>query len=221
MTLREMQERLLAWAGAEERQPWLLAARARHFAAYGEPHDEDKSYETRMNGMLEAYVLDFRPDGRDTVLEHFLRDGGADLTTDARAAFRELGRNRHGVFEVRRIRPGTVELEDVLTEERFEVGERRAVVALAKGDIVEARLLPHGGELHFSTSSLYHPREVRRGVLKEAKRRAREAQAAGLQPDAGTFAAELARMALRWERYRNVRVESIYDFEAPQARNGA
>jgi hypothetical protein len=33
------------------------------------------------------------------------------------------------------------------------------------------------------------------------------------------FLALLSRMALRLERYRNVRVESIYDFEAPQGRN--
>jgi hypothetical protein len=32
------------------------------------------------------------------------------------------------------------------------------------------------------------------------------------------FLAMLSRMALRLERYRNVRVESIYDFDAPQGR---
>jgi hypothetical protein len=32
------------------------------------------------------------------------------------------------------------------------------------------------------------------------------------------FLAVLSRMALRLERYRNVRVESIYDFDAPPGR---
>jgi hypothetical protein len=91
------------------------------------------------------------------------------------------------------------------------------VVALEKGDILEARLLPHEGKLHFSSSFVYHPREVRRAILKEAKRLTLAAPP-GQAPDGDEFLAQLSRMALRLERYRNVRVESIYDFDAPQGR---
>jgi hypothetical protein len=220
VTLAELHDRLLAWASGEERQPWLLEARRGHFARFGEPHEEDKSYEARMNGLLDHYLFDYRPGGKDSTLALFLRDGATDLTTDERAEMRELGRNLHALLEVRRIRPGAVEVEDVFTGARHDVVERRALVALAKGDILEARLLPHGGKLHFSSSSIYHPREVRRAILKEAKRRAR-AVPPGQAPDVADFLALLSRMALRLERYRNVRVESIYDFEAAQGRPGA
>ena len=219
MTLAELHERLLVWAGAEARQPWLLQARREHFARVGEPHEEDKSYEARMNALLDHYLFDFRPDGVDTTLEHFLRDGGAGLTTDERAEMRELGRNLHALLEVRKIRPGVVEVEDVLSGARHEVVERRAVVALSKGDILEARLLSHEGKLHFSASSIYHPREVRRAILKEARRRV-ESAPPGQGADVAEFLALLSRMALRLERYRNVRVESIYDFDAPPGRSG-
>lgn len=218
MTLTELHDRLLAWASAEERQPWLLEARRSWFARVGEPHEEDKSYENRMNGLLEHYLYDHRPDGENRIIELFLRDGAADLTTDERAEVRELGRSRRALFEVLRIRPGLMELGEVLGGARHEVVERRAVVALAKGDIFEARLLPHQGKLHFSSSSVHHPREVRRAILKEA-RRLSEAALRGQEPDLDEFLARLSRMALRLERYRNVRVESIYDFDAPQGRN--
>ena len=218
MTLGELHDRLLAWAGAEERQPWLLEARRAWFAAVGEPHEEDKSFEHRMNGLLDHYLYDYRPDGEHTTLDLFLRDGAGNFTTDERAQMRDLGRGRRSLFEVRRLRPGIVDLQEVLGEERHEVEERRAVVALAKGDIFEARLLPHEGKLHFSASFVYHPREVRRAILKEAKRRQKEAPA-GQGPDVVEFLALLSRMALRLERYRNVRVESLYDFDAPQGRN--
>ena len=218
MTLGELHDLLLAWAGAEARQPWLLEARRAYFARVGEPHEEDKSYEARMNGLIDHYLFDFRPDGHDTTLALYLRDGGAGLTTDERAQMREMGRNLHLLVEVRKIRPGIVEVEDVLSGARHDVVERRAVVALAKGDILEARLFPHEGKLHFSASSIYHPREVRRAILKEAKRRAGSALP-GQGPDVEDFLALLSRMALRLERYRNVRVESIYDFDAPAGRN--
>jgi hypothetical protein len=218
VTLAELHDRLLAWAGAEERQPWLLEARRAWFARVGEPHEEDQSYEHRMNGLLDHYLYDFRPVGVERTIDLFLRDGATDLTTDERAQVRELGRSRRALFDVRRIRPGVVELEEVLGGARHEVQERRVVVALDKGDILEARLLPHEGKLHFSASFVYHPREVRRAILKEA-RRLTESAPPGQAPDGDEFLAQLSRMALRLERYRNVRVESIYDFDAPQGRH--
>jgi len=217
VTLEELQERLLAWAAADERQPWLLEARRAWFALVGEPHDEDKSFEQRMNGLLDHYLFDFRPDGTHPTLELFLRDGAGDLTTDARAQVREMGRARRALFEVRKIHPGKVDLEEVLGGARHEVVERRTLAALAKGDIIEARLLPHAGQLYFSASFVYHPREVRKAILKEARRRVKEAPRE-VPPEPDEFLAVLSRMALRLERYRNVRVESIYDFDAPAPR---
>ena len=214
MTLGELHERLLGWAGADERKEWLLAARREHFARAGEPHEDDKSHEARMNGLLDRYLFDFRPDGTHTTLELFLRDGADGLDTDARSEMREMGRCARALYEVRALRPGEVELQDVFSGARRRVVERRAVVGLAKGDLLEARLLPWHGQLHFSASALYHPREVRRRILAEVKRRKREAGPTGTV-DVTAFLDELSRMALRLERYRNVRVESIYDFEAP------
>jgi hypothetical protein len=218
VTLGEIQEQLISWAGAEARQPWLLAARAAWFARVGEPHDEDKSYEQRMNGLLDHYLYEFRPDGARTTLELFLRDAAEGLTTDERGQVREVGRSLRSLFEVRRIGDGTVELEDVFGGARHTVVERRAVVALQKGDLLEARLLPHDGKLHFSSSSIFHPREVRKAILAEARRLARAAEPG--RPDVDEFLAVLSRMALAFERYRNVRVESIYDFETRPGRTG-
>ncbi len=210
MTYPEMHERLLAWASAEERKEALLAARKAWFERFGEPHEEDRSYESRMNALLDFYLYDFRADGVDTTLEAFLR-AGSDLTTDALARFRELSGNIHSLFEVRRLNPGEVRLRDALTGQDHDVVERRAMVGVSKGDLLEARLVPVAGRLHFSGAFLYHPPEARKAILAEAKRLRKEAGRRG-RPDALAFLARLSRMAFKLERYRNVRVESIYDF---------
>ena len=133
MTYAEMHERLLAWASAEERKGSLLAARAAWFERFGEPHEEDRSYESRMNALLDFYLYDFRADGVDTTLEAFLRAGDG-LATDELSRFRELAGNIHSLFEVRRMKPGEVRLRDVLSRQDHDVLERqnaRHVVHLA------------------------------------------------------------------------------------------
>jgi hypothetical protein len=217
MTLQELHERLLSWATAEPRKDELLAAKRQHFERHGEPHEEDRSYEVRLNAMLDHYLYDFRPaGGTGTTLERFLEAEGSALSPPELAAFRDLGQTLHALYEVRKIGDGRIRLRDVFTGKDLDVTERRNVAGLDKGDLLEARLLPFGGELFFSGAFLYHPREVRKPILAEVKRLKKEAGKGGT-PDVPAFLGQLARMALKLERYRNVRLESIYDF-SPDAR---
>jgi hypothetical protein len=212
MTLQNLHERLLAWATAEPRAPDLLRAKKEHFDRHGEPHEEDRSYEVRVNAMLDHYLYDFRAAaGTGTTLERFLEAEGATLGAEDLAAYRALAGNVHGLFEVRKIREGSVRLRDVFTGRDHDVTERRHVAGLEKEDLIEARLLPFGGSLYFSGAFLYHAREARKAVLAEVKR-IRKTAPKGAELDVEGFLARISRMALKMERYRNVRLESIYDF---------
>ncbi len=212
MNLAQRHERLLSWATAEPRKGDLLVARKEHFAACGEPHEEDRSYEIRVNRMLDHYLYDFRPAaGAGTTLERFIEAEAASLGQDELQSFRDLAGNVHALFEVKKLGAAFVRLRDVFTGADHEVTERRQVAGLDKGDLLEARLLPYDGALYFSGAFLYHPREARKAILAEVKR-LRKAAGKGAQPDVKGFLAALAQMALKLERYRNVRLESIYDF---------
>ncbi len=213
MKLAEIQEKLLTWATDESRKEELLAARRYWFDRHGEPHEEDKTFETRMNGLLDYYLYEFRPPGStETTIEIFMREAAPQLTTDELAHYRVLAKSVHGLFEVRRIRTGEVQLRDCFTDVVHDVTERRQMIGLTKGDLLEARLLPFQEKLFFSGAFLYHPQEVRKIILNEVKRRKKEA-GKGKLPDVEDFIATLSRMAFKMERYRNVMVESIYDFE--------
>jgi hypothetical protein len=218
MTLQALHERLLAWSTAEPRKDRLLDARGRHFGAYGEPHEEDRSFEARQNGALDFYLYDYRPAGGGrTTIEEFLAAEGAGLEADTVRAYQDFAQNIHTLFEVRRIANGKVRLRDVFTGKDHDVTERRQLVGLEKGDLLEARLLPHQGSLIFSGAFLYHPREARRAILAEVKRR-KKAAGRGGTPDVAGLLALLSRMAFKLERYRNVRLESIYDFSPESIR---
>jgi hypothetical protein len=212
MTLAELQERLLAWATAAPRQAELLAARADHFGQYGEPHEEDQSFELRTNAMFDSYLYEWRPAPMaPTMLERFLAGEAAALPATAHAALAGLVAQRRGLFEVHRLQHGLVTVTDVFTGERLDVSERRHLAGLEKGDLLEARLLPFEGKLVFSGAFLYHPREARDVILAAVKRLKKAAGKTG-RADPGPFLATLSRMAFKLERYRNVRLESIYDF---------
>jgi hypothetical protein len=204
-------ERLIAWSSTPERKDELLRAKAEYFALAGEVFEDDRSFDTRMGAFLEYFVFDRKLEGTDTTpAEAFLARQGESLSPAEREVFGDLTRTIHGLFEVRKLVTKTgVRLRDLVTGEEHEIFERRGLVGLNKGDLLEARLVPHGGKLLFGESSLYHPREVRKAIIKELKRRRK----AGELPTSSAFAHELAKMALKLERYRNVAVENIYRFD--------
>ena len=196
----------------------LVQGKQEYFAKTGgEVHEEDRCYEQRMQAFFNWFLFDRKAADGATPVERYLREKGAELPgkdkdvllgcTQSRLALYEY-RGRRGFFS--RPGKGQVRVRDATTGEDFDVTERRQMHGLEIGDLFEARLVPLGRSFHFSTSFTYHPREVNRQIRREIKRRKKQGAV-----DAREFCWELERMALQQERFRNVNVDAIYNFETP------
>ncbi len=203
-------DQLIAFASTEERKPDLLAAKAEYFGLTGEVFEDDKSFELRMASFLDYYLFDRKtPASGKTPAEEMHEARAVEASPEEAAAFRNFTETRHGLFEVRRVGKGIVRLRDLFTEKDFDVTERRQVAGLEKGDLIEARLIPFAGHLLFSSAFVYHPREASKLIRKEVKRWKKKL------PDRSSreLAWECAKRALKADRYRQIAVEKIYDFE--------
>jgi hypothetical protein len=199
-------DELIAFASAEPRKEDLLAAKAEYFKLTGEVFEDDQMFELRMASFLDYYLFDRKsPLTGKTPAEELLeqKHAGADGPL-----YRPFTETVHGLFEVRKIGKGVVRLRELFSEKDFEVTERRQMVGLEKGDILEARLIPHSGHLLFSHAFCYHPRVAAKAIKKEVKRRKKH------EPNraARELTWEAARRAVKVERYKQVPVERIYDF---------
>lgn len=196
----------------------LVKGKEEYFAQTGgEVHEDDRCYEGRMQAFFNWFLFDRKAEGGATPVERYLREKGAELPgkdkdvllgcTQSRLSLYEY-RGRRGFFS--RPRAGQVRVRDALTGEDFDVTERRQMHGLEIGDLFEARLVPLERNFHFSTSFTYHPREVAALIRREIKRRKKQGAV-----DARALSFELERMALQHERFRNVSIHAIYNFETP------
>ncbi len=200
---------LFALASAEERKSDVLAAKAEYFRLTGEVFEDDRTFEMRMACFLDYYVFDHRPSasGR-TVAEELLatkRSAGAPEAATLQAFTETL----HGLFEVRKLGPGFVRLRELFSGRDHDVTERRTVAGLQKGDVFEARLIPMDGGLVFSPAFCFHPREAVTSIKREVKRWKKK------QPERPEkeLVWEAAKRAMKVDRYRQIAVEKIYDFQ--------
>ena len=211
MSYQPYLDQLIAFASHEERKPDLLAAKAEYFQRTGEVFEDDKQFEMRMASFLDYYLFDRkRPEGGKTPAEEFLDGRTAAGDAAELAAFRSFTETVHGLFEVRKIKPGVVRLRELFGAKEFDVSERRHTVGLEKGDILEARLIPFDGDAGLQLGVLLPPPEAAKSIKKEVKRRKK------VMPDAPPVQLtwEASKRALKADRYRQIAVDKIYDFES-------
>lgn len=213
-------EQLLAWAAPQVDD--IVAAKGDYFAQTGgEVHEDDRCYEPRMQAFFNWYLFDRRqgqaPDA-DRPIDRYLREKGAALKGEEKEILLGFTQSRLSLYAYRgtngifsRPKQGHVRVRDAFTGEDFDVAERRQMHGLEVGDLFEARLVPVDGEFQFATSFTFHPREVIRAIKREIKKRKK----AGQPIDARGFCWELEKMALQGERFRNVTIHAIYNFETP------
>ena len=210
MSYQPYLDQLIAFASSEERKPDLLAAKADYFQRTGEVFEDDKQFEMRMASVLDYYLFDrVSPLTQRTPAQELYEAKSREGSLEVANAYRGFTETVHSLYEVRKLGKGTVRMRDLFTGKDFDVTERRQMAGLEKGDILEARLIPTGGHLLFSQAFCYHPREAIKPILKEIKRRKKK------EPTRPTreMTWECAKRSLKTDRYRQISVERIYDFE--------
>jgi hypothetical protein len=200
---------LTKWATEPPNDTEIVPAKKEFFARTGEIFDDDKQFEMRMASFLEFYLFD-RPlssSGLTPARAYYLqvlKEGPPERA----AAFRAFTQTRHGIFEVRQLEPGRSRVRELLSLEEYDVTERRLVAGLEVGDVMEARLLPFGGQDYFSHAFGHHPRAAFDLIRKEAKRRRKSGDLKGGKD----LAWDCAQRSLKADRYRNIAIEKIYVF---------
>ena len=206
--LQSQFDELLAFASDASLMPELLKAKAVYFGATGEVFEDDDSFEQRMAAFRDFYVFDWKiEDDAATPAERFWRRGQFACPDDA-PLFEGFLQTWLSLWEVRKLGKESLRLRDLFTERDVEVFERRQLIGLSKGDILEARLLPMGEKRVLSDAVIFHPSVVRKAILAEIKRRKK------YEPDFDrrAFVWSLSKMHLKFGRYRNISPEQIYDF---------
>ena len=146
MSYQPYLDQLIAFASHEDRKPDLLAAKADYFQRTGEVFEDDKQFEMRMASFLDHFLFDRpRPASGKTPAQEFLESRSAAEDPGEVAAFRSFTETVHGLFEVRKIKPGVVRLRELFGGKEFDVTERRHTVGLEKGDILRRGSSPSMG----------------------------------------------------------------------------
>ena len=208
---------LLQWAAPQVDE--LLRGREEYFAGTGgEVHEDDRCYEQRMQAFFNWFLFDRRQADGATPVERFLREKGAELAAKDKDILLGCTQSRLGLYEYRGTRgglfsrpaKGQVRVRDIVTGEKLRRDRAPADARAGRGRPLRGAARAAGTHLALLHQLHLQPREVYAAIRREIKRRKKQGPV-----DARALVWELERMGLQHERFRNVSIEAIYNFETP------
>ena len=204
---QEIIERILERFAGGDYVDEVKSARDSFFGQLKDLREDDPSFERLTGCFLNWYVFDRPMDsGLGTPAQVFAASD--EISSEDHEMLAAMVGNIHALFEVLRIDEGFTQLKDLFTTEILKVTERRSLAGLDPGDILEARLLPLGGKLVFSTGAyLLHPRPAR-GLIIAAIDKCRRAG----QPSSQQMISKLQALSFRFsDRFQQrVPVDKVY-----------
>ncbi len=181
----------------------IASARKEFDDRRGRVFEDEELWEDWTRAFLEWYVIERVMPGSDyPPAASLLADEPAPLRA---AAIRALLTSQRSLYEVRALRPGGVELADILGGASFAVAEERAMHGVSVGDIAELRLIGFDGDVLFGRTFCFHPAGTRESILAHARR---ILDAGGHRRDVIDYCASLR---IRCERYRHVAATRVYE----------
>ncbi len=183
----------------------LITARRVFSQLTGLVEPDHELYAERSDAFVEWFLFEQRDEAGLTRVERRLQE--LPHTAPHRPHLQALRSSHRSLFQVVRLVPGGLLLDDLIGGGRFSVEERRRLPGVSAGDLFEARLIPdpdHRPALCFGRALLFHPREAVSAVLAQVRR------AHSILEPRHELLSRLLRLRLRCFSYRHVSAARIY-----------
>jgi len=170
----------------------------------GRVHQEDELWEPWSAAFVEWFVVErVGPGGVPPALvtAREMREAGDDRA-DLVAA---LVTSHRSLFEVIAMKPGRIELMDLLGGAELHVVEQRALHGVEVGDVAELRLVGARGEVRFGRTFIYHPAAARNAIVERSRAMLAKGSSRRDVIDA------IAQLRVQVTRYRHMAPSRVYE----------
>ncbi len=187
----------------------LFNAKKEYFERAGVVYEDDLEFESRMNIFMDWYVFDRDLPGVDLPpIKFYFRKQTDSFTADESEIYKGFCNTIHSIFYLNKVSKGSVYVEDLFSEKKYEVKDPEINLGFMNGDIFESRLIPFNGTYEFSKGFCFHPVEMEKFIMGEIKKVRYQDKARQTK-----LILQLSAMKLKHTRYQHINIKHIYTFD--------
>lgn len=193
----------------------LIAAKESFFTLTGKIGESDNEFGNRMNAFLLWFLFDYRlPSTQEAPVEHYLAHLEKSGMTDDLEILRSQKGHIHSLFYFVKEKGSQIVIKDLYSRQKHFISDSRVLIGQEKDALFETRVFDLNGDHFFANFFIYHPVIVRKAIKKQVKQIRKKKES--IKP----FLLKLHSYHTKWQRYRNISIDSIYHFNksVPEAK---
>jgi hypothetical protein len=144
-------------------------ARAQYELVRSRVHEDHAMWEPWSAAFVEWFLLERAGADEIPPVVRALRQESLAGEGEAVPLLRALASSHRSLFEVERMKRGSVLLRDVIGGASFSVAEARALHGVEVGDLAELRLIGLADQVWFGRTFLFHPKEARAAIVEQCR----------------------------------------------------
>ena len=198
--IKERIDELVEYISTSGREADVTKVKEEYFRENAGIFGDEESYDMRIGAFLEWYMIDRRIGGK-SLLEEYAESLD---NLEKREGLLSLRDGLRSIFEVTSVYDDRVYLKDLVGKKKYVVMSPYADKFFKNKNILDCRIFKYDEKRYtMSESYFFHPEKAKKIIVSKLK------EAAALDK-IGPLLNSMASMSLKWERYRNYRVEDIY-----------
>ncbi len=214
MIYENLVEKIMQHYSSGDHTPEVIQAKKEFFEQAGVFDETSDEFEWKAGQFMDWYVFS-RTDKQSqrTPVELAAREQGLKLTPEEQGALVNLINHRHSLFEFKKIKGSDVHIQDLFSGYKHIVKNSPVTEGFDRGQVFEARIIPHEDYFLFSKAFCFHPAQAYKFILKEVKD-VKKLPAEEQSEARKRLIARLFRMRSKYDQYRHVDVLEIYSNES-------
>lgn len=185
----------------------LISAKELYFTQTGKIGENDNEFGNRMNAFLMWFLFDYQlPSTMTTPVDYYIAYSKKNSETEDLEILPTLKEHTHSLFCFVKEKQDQIIIKDLFSNQKHFISGSRVLIGQEKDAFFETRIFEVDGEYYFANYFIYHPVMVRRDIKRQLKLIHKKRES--VKP----FLLKLHSYHTKWQRYRNININSIYHF---------
>lgn len=205
-------EKLMQYYTSGDYANEVVLAKTEFYDLAGIFDEESENFELKMSQFIDWYIFSKKlPSFEQTPIELAEKKKDFQVTADEAPFLDKLFMTRHSLFEFLKIKDSDLYVKDLFSDYKLVIKNSPITVGFEKGQLFEARIIPHGETFTFTSGFCFHPFDAKKFILKEIKA-VKKLSVSDQDRDLAReeLIVRLFKMSYKFDQYKHVEINQIY-----------
>jgi hypothetical protein len=213
MIYNEITDELIGYFSVEKYKHDVVAAKKSFFEVAGIMDESRPDFELKMSQFVDWFLYSRQlSENNKRPIDLIFEVNDFEINEDQKELYTNLLAIRHSLFEFIKISKNDLYIKDIFSGYKHVIKDSSITVGFNKGELFEARLIPHKDSFVFATAFCFHPPGATKYILNQIKllNKMKQISIEEREQKKAKLMLMFFQMKNKYDHYQHVALEKIY-----------